>query len=121
MSGHVFHAISLHLNWHVKDDRPTLNPDVEPIAHRLLEDRCRRTTGVYLHEIGGTATHVHRAIIREGGRRADWSESRRMRMARKQMSEDSTRSPAEAGWCSTVGPAPHQLKLVANRESAEAD
>ncbi len=62
MAGHVFHEIYLHLNWHVKDDRPTLNPDVEPLVHRMIKDRCRKIKGVYFHGIGGTETHVHLAV-----------------------------------------------------------
>jgi len=182
MAGHVFHEIYLHLNWHVKDDRPTLNPDVEPLVHRMIKDRCRKIKGVYFHGIGGTETHVHlavniephvtiselvqdlkggsshdlnaqlrrkelywqrgygmvsfgktiwtgcsgtsparRSIMPRGGCRTDWSESRRMRMSGMGMSEDPTRSPAEAGSLQGALPASHQLKLVANREPAEAD
>jgi len=62
MSSHVFHEIFLHVNWHVKDDRPSLTPDIEPLAHRVIKDRCRRTKGVFLHGLGGTTTHVHLAI-----------------------------------------------------------
>jgi putative transposase len=62
MSSHVFHEIYLHFNWHVKDDRPTLRPDIELLVHRLIKDRCRRTKGVYFHGIGGTETHIHLAI-----------------------------------------------------------
>jgi putative transposase len=62
MSSHVFHEIYLHLNWHVKDDRPTLTPQIEPLAHQLIKERCRRIKGVYLDGIGGTETHVHLAM-----------------------------------------------------------
>jgi len=62
MAGHMFHEVYLHLNWHVKDDRPTLNPDVEPLVHRMIKDRCRRAKGVCFHGIGGTETHVHLAV-----------------------------------------------------------
>ena len=62
MASHVFHEIYLHINWHVKDDRPTLNPEIEPIVHQLIKDRCRRIKGVYFHRIGGTETHVHLAV-----------------------------------------------------------
>jgi len=62
MSAHVFHEIYLHLNWHVKDDRPVLTPDVEALAHRFITDRCRRMKGVYLHAVNGTETHVHLAV-----------------------------------------------------------
>ena len=62
MSSHVYHEIYLHLNWHVKDDRPLLTSEVEPVAHRFITDRCRRTKGVYLHGINGIEDHVHLAV-----------------------------------------------------------
>lgn len=62
MSAHVFHEIYLHLNWHVKDDRRTLTNDIEPLAHRMIRQRCQQTQGVYFHGIGGTETHIHLAI-----------------------------------------------------------
>lgn len=62
MSSHVYHEIYLHLNWHVKDDRPSLTGEVEPVAHRFIIERCRLAKGIYLHGINGTADHVHLAI-----------------------------------------------------------
>jgi putative transposase len=62
MSSHVFHEIYLHFNWHVKDNRPTLNSHIEPVAYRFINERCRKTKGVYLHGIGGTETHIHLAL-----------------------------------------------------------
>ena len=65
MSAHVFHEIYLHINWHVKDDRPTLKPDIEPLVHQFITERCRKMKGVYLHGIAGTETHVHLAVNSE--------------------------------------------------------
>jgi putative transposase len=62
MSSHVFHEIYLHLNWHVKDDRPTLSGEIETLTHRLITERCRRTKGVFLHGLNGTETHLHMAV-----------------------------------------------------------
>ena len=62
MSSHVFHEIYLHINWHVKDDRPMLNPDIEPLVYRFIQERCRKMKGVYFHGMGGTPTHVHLAL-----------------------------------------------------------
>lgn len=62
MNAHVFHEIYLHLNWHVKENRPVLGKTLEPLAHQFIAERCRRTPGVFFHGIGGTATHVHLAI-----------------------------------------------------------
>ena len=56
MSSHVYHEIYLHLNWHVKDDKALLTPELEPIVHQIITDR------VWLHGINGTETHIHLAI-----------------------------------------------------------
>ena len=39
-----------------------LTPHVEPVAHRLIRQRIVKTPHVYVHEIGGTDTHVHVAV-----------------------------------------------------------
>ena len=62
MASHVFHEIFLHLNWHAKDSRPLITASLEPKIFAFIEDRCRKTQGVYFHGIGGTPTHVHMAI-----------------------------------------------------------
>ena len=62
MSSHVYHEIYLHLNWHVKDDKALLTPELEPIVHQNITDRIHRTNGVWLHGINGTETHIHLAI-----------------------------------------------------------
>ena len=62
MSSHVFHEIYLHLNWPVKDNQPWLTPRIETAVHNFLRERCRQMKGVYLHEVGGTETHVHLAV-----------------------------------------------------------
>ncbi|MBI1900448.1 MAG: IS200/IS605 family transposase [Planctomycetia bacterium] len=62
MSSHVFHEIYLHMNWHTKNDSPLLTPAVEPLVYEFLRERCRSTRGVYFHEIGGTADHVHLVV-----------------------------------------------------------
>jgi REP element-mobilizing transposase RayT len=62
MFAHVFHEVFLHINWHVKDDRPTLKGRIERIVHETIRERCARTKGVYLHAINGTETHVHLAV-----------------------------------------------------------
>ena len=36
-----------------------LTPVVEPLAHRCIRQRLVNTEGVFVHEIGGTETHVH--------------------------------------------------------------
>src|SRR5688572_11078827 len=62
MSAHVFHEIYLHLNWHIKFNKPILVPAFEHDVHEFLRERCRSTKGVYFHGIGGTPTHIHLAI-----------------------------------------------------------
>jgi REP element-mobilizing transposase RayT len=62
MSGHTFHEIYLHFNWHTKGDRPLLNPELKSEVHKFIRDRCLNSDGIYFHAIGGTATHVHLAV-----------------------------------------------------------
>src|SRR5687768_13249888 len=62
MSRHVFHEIYLPFNWHTKHDQPALRPDLEPLVHEFLRQRCRHTKGVYFHGVGGTETHIHLAV-----------------------------------------------------------
>jgi putative transposase len=62
MSKNYYSEINLHIVWHTKQSLPLLTPTLEPIAHRFLRKRISETTDVVLHEIGGTATHVHIAV-----------------------------------------------------------
>ena len=62
MSKSYYSKINLHITWHTKGSLPLLTPALEPIAHRMLRKRIIETPDVLLHEIGGTATHVHMAV-----------------------------------------------------------
>ncbi len=61
MSRNYYSEINLHIVWHTKGSLPLLTPTVEPAAHRLLRKRIVETPGVFVHEIGGTETHLHMA------------------------------------------------------------
>lgn len=61
MSRNYYSEIPLHLVWHTKVSLP-LTPTVEPVAHRFLKKRVLETSGVFLHEIGGTDNLVHSAV-----------------------------------------------------------
>ncbi len=61
--GHNYYSeINLHLTWHTKDSVPLLAERVESLAHRCIRQKLVNTPGVFVHEIGGTETHVHVAI-----------------------------------------------------------
>ncbi len=62
MSRNYYSEIHLHLTWHAKDSLPLLTPDVEVFTHRWLKQRIINTPGVFVHEIGGTETHIHLAV-----------------------------------------------------------
>ena len=62
MSRNYYSEINLHLVWHTKNSLPLLTPVVEPLAHRLLRKRIVETPEVFVHQIGGTETHVHLAV-----------------------------------------------------------
>jgi putative transposase len=62
ISQNCYSEINLHLVWHTKENLPLLNSRVEPFVHRYLKQKIINTPGVFIHEIGGTETHVHLAI-----------------------------------------------------------
>jgi REP element-mobilizing transposase RayT len=62
MARNYYAEINLHITWHTKESGPLLVPKVEAIVHHYLRGRCINTPGVFIHEIGGIATHVHLAI-----------------------------------------------------------
>jgi putative transposase len=41
---------------------PLLTPALEPLVYRELKQKIVNTPGVFVHEIGGTATRVHLAV-----------------------------------------------------------
>ena len=62
MSKNYYSEINLHLIWHTKDSLPLLTPQVEPLAQRYVRQKLINTEGVYVHEVGGTETHMHVAV-----------------------------------------------------------
>jgi putative transposase len=62
MSHNYYSEINLHIVWHTKTGSPLMTPAVESIAHRCLKKRIIDTHGAFVHEIGGTETHVHLAV-----------------------------------------------------------
>ena len=62
MSRNYYSEIHLHFTWHCTNSAPMLTPQVEPVTHRVIKARLIKTPGVFVHEIGGTDTHVHVAV-----------------------------------------------------------
>jgi putative transposase len=62
MSRNYYSEINLHITWHCKDSLPLLNPRVEAEAHRCVKQKIINTAGAFVHEIGGTETHIHVAV-----------------------------------------------------------
>jgi REP element-mobilizing transposase RayT len=59
MSRNYYSEINLHFTWHTKLSRPLLTGAVEKSVHREIRQRLINMTGVFVHEVGGTDTHVH--------------------------------------------------------------
>ena len=59
MSRNYYSEINLHVTWHTKLSRPLLTPAIEQATHKFLRQRMIDTLGVFVHEVGGTETHVH--------------------------------------------------------------
>ena len=62
MSRNYYSEIHLHLTWHTRESLPLLSASAEALAHRCLRQRIVNTPGAFVHEIGGTETHVHVAV-----------------------------------------------------------
>jgi putative transposase len=62
MARNYYAEIYLHITWHTKESSPLLIPKVEAMAHHAIRDKCVKLPGVFVHEIGGTETHVHVAV-----------------------------------------------------------
>ena len=62
MSHNYYSEINLHLIWHTKDSIPLLTPRVEEFVRRNVRQRIVNTPGAFVHDIGGTETHVHVAV-----------------------------------------------------------
>ncbi|MFO0968740.1 MAG: IS200/IS605 family transposase [Gemmataceae bacterium] len=62
MARNYYSEIHLHITWHTKESAPLLVPKVETMAHHAIRDKCVKLPGVFVHEIGGTETHVHVAV-----------------------------------------------------------
>lgn len=62
MPRNVYAEINLHITWHTKDNAQVLTDQVENRLHHYLKHRILQTPGVFVHEIGGTANHVHIAV-----------------------------------------------------------
>jgi len=61
MPRNVYSEINLHVVWHTKDSRHLIKPAFEKRIHDLIGRRARSADGAFIHEIGGTADHVHLA------------------------------------------------------------
>ena len=70
MSRNFYSEINLHITWHTKESAPLLVPQVETIVHHYLRGRCINTPGVFVHEVGGTETHMHLCV--SISRRSRW-------------------------------------------------
>ena len=62
MSRNYYSEINLHATWHTKNSMSLLTPELEPVVHGHIRRRLLQTPGVFVHEIGGTETHVHVAL-----------------------------------------------------------
>ena len=59
MSKNYYSEINLHVVWHTKANLPILTPEIEAATHFFLRERMIETPGVFVHDVGGTETHVH--------------------------------------------------------------
>jgi putative transposase len=61
MSHNYYSEINLHVTWHCKDSQSLLTPQVEQAVYRCVRQKVVNTPGAFVHEIGGTESHIHLA------------------------------------------------------------
>ena len=61
MPRNVYSEINLHVVWHTKVSRALIKPDMAQVVYDHIRRRAIAPGGVFVHEIGGTADHVHMA------------------------------------------------------------
>lgn len=62
MARTYYSELHFHLVWHTKESLPFLQGPVEVETHRFLRGYLINTPGAFVHEAGGTDTHVHLAV-----------------------------------------------------------
>ena len=62
MSHNYYSEINLHITWDCKESMPLLTTDVVRLVHRYLKQKLIHVPGVFVHEVGGTETHIHLAV-----------------------------------------------------------
>ncbi|MDY6913817.1 MAG: IS200/IS605 family transposase [Planctomycetota bacterium] len=62
MPRNVYSEINLHIVWHTKNSCFLIKPDMEQTVYDYIRRRAIAPGEVFIHEIGGTANHVHIAV-----------------------------------------------------------
>ena len=62
MSRNYYSEVHLHLVWHTKASLALLTPSLEAETHHYLRGYLMNTPGAFVHEVNGTANHVHVAV-----------------------------------------------------------
>jgi putative transposase len=62
MARNYYCEINLHVTWHAKLSRPLVTSEIEPLVQKYVKKKAIDLGGIYVHEIGGTETHVHVAL-----------------------------------------------------------
>ena len=61
MPRNVYSEVNLHVLWHTKETRLLIKPDMQETVYDHIRRRAIAPGEVFVHEIGGTANHVHLA------------------------------------------------------------
>ncbi|MDD4890418.1 MAG: IS200/IS605 family transposase [Phycisphaerae bacterium] len=62
MPRNVYSEINLHFVWHCKNSANMIKPATEQKIYDLIRNRALETKHLFVHEIGGTPSHVHLAV-----------------------------------------------------------
>jgi hypothetical protein len=59
MSRNYYCELHRQMVWHTKFSRPVLTSQTEAVAHHFLRGCLINIPSAFVHEVGGTETHVH--------------------------------------------------------------
>ena len=62
MPRNVYSEINLHIVWHTKNSCSLIKPEMEQTVYDHVRRRAVDPGEVFVHEIGGTANHIHMAV-----------------------------------------------------------
>ncbi len=59
---HIFSQIFLHVTWHVSENEPAIQDQIEDMVHETIRQSCDKIEGVTCIAVNGMPDHIHIVI-----------------------------------------------------------